>query len=137
MGSRDGSEVEDNGERIAALRILAQKGEDAVGMVEGVDPGKTFRVEIGLPKGRFSQVKLVQVLDEKLHAAMKRTCLEQTPVQFGIGVPLDALGELAAHEQQNFPGKGPLIAEQNPQVGELAPIIARHAAQQGAFAVNY
>ena len=61
---------------------------------------------------------------------------EQVPVEAAVVVPFAPLAELAAHEQQLLAGLGEHVAEQQPQVGELLPVVAGHLAEQRAFAVD-
>jgi hypothetical protein len=42
-------------------------------------------------------------------------------------VPLAPLAELAAHEQELLARLRPLVDQQQPQVGELLPVVAGHA----------
>ena len=97
---------------------------------------ESHQVEVRLPERRLAPGTAVQVLDKPLQAAMIRAGLEQLPVQFAVGVPLGGLAEFAAHEQKLLAGEHPLVAQQRPQVREPLPVIARHPAQQRAFAVH-
>ena len=51
-------------------------------------------------------------------------------------VPLVPLAELAAHEQQLLAGLRVHVAVEQAQVGELLPVVARHLAEERAFAVD-
>ncbi len=52
-------------------------------------------------------------------------------------LPFALLAELAAHEKQLFPRLRVHVAEQEPEIGELLPFIARHSTQQRALAVHH
>src|SRR5437773_10201222 len=67
---------------------------------------------------------------------MKWAFSQQPPIKFGVRVPFAALPKFAAHEKELFAGEKPLVAQQGAQIGELLPIVARHAAQERAFAVD-
>src|SRR5437763_7497498 len=67
---------------------------------------------------------------------MVRPHCEQMPIEALIGIPFAALAELATHEQQLLAGEKPLITEERPQIRKLLPIVPRHAADQGTFAVH-
>ena len=62
--------------------------------------------------------------------------LQQVPVQAVLVRPFPPLAELPAHEKQLLPGLGVHVAEEQPQVGELLPVVAGHLAQQRALAVD-
>ena len=52
--------------------------------------------------------------------------VQQAPVQGCRLVPLDPLRQFPAHEQELLAGVRRLPAEQQAQVGELLPRVARH-----------
>ena len=63
--------------------------------------------------------------------------LEQVPVEAAVVVPLAPLAELVAHEEQLLARLGVLVAVEQPQVGELLPVVAGHLAEQRALAVDH
>ena len=65
-----------------------------------------------------------------------RGSVEQVPVEARVVVPLLPLPDLAAHEEQLLAGLGPHVREQQPQVGELLPVVARHLREQRALQVH-
>jgi len=79
---------------------------------------------------------MVQLADQCPHTLMLREG-HQMPVQLHRLVPLPALGELVAHEQQFFAGVGEHVAVQQPESGKTLPVVSRHFGQHGAFAVNH
>ena len=85
---------------------------------------------------RLGAVDAVQVLDPALHAGMRRVG-EAPPFEHVVVVPFGVLRELAAHEQQLLARVRPHVAEQQPQVGEALPVVARHLAEQRALAVHH
>src|SRR5215471_19046222 len=99
-------------------------------MVGGIDPGKSLRIIIALPKRGLGQIEFVQVLNKLLRAAMIWSGIEKPPFKLRVRVPFVALAEFTPHEEKDLPGKKPLIAEQGAEIGEAPPIIARHAAQK-------
>jgi hypothetical protein len=54
--------------------------------------------------------------------------VEEVPVEARLVVPLLPLRQLAAHEQQLLARLRPHVAVEQPQVGELLPVVARHLA---------
>ena len=52
-------------------------------------------------------------------------------------VPLAALGQFAAHEEQALAGVGVGEAVVGAEVGELAPLVAAHLVYEGALAVDH
>ena len=78
----------------------------------------------------------VQIAHPALHAGVQRV-LQQVPVEALVVVPLALLAELAAHEQQLLARVRPHVAVQQPQVGELLPLVARHLADERALAVHH
>ena len=65
-----------------------------------------------------------------------RCLVHQVPVQAPVRVPLARLGEFLAHEQEFLAGMGPHEGVIGSQIGEAGPVVARHAAEDGAFAVH-
>src|SRR5690242_3333446 len=84
---------------------------------------------------RLAAVGGVQVANPAAQTLMERL-LEQVPVQAGVMVPLAPLAELAAHEEELLAGLRVHPAEEEPEVGELLPVIAGHLVDQGALAVD-
>ncbi len=63
--------------------------------------------------------------------------LQHVPLQALVVLPLAALAELAAHEQQLLARMAPHVAQQQAQVGELLALVPGHAPEQGALAVHH
>ena len=62
---------------------------------------------------------------------------QQAPRQLLLVLPLRRHTQLATHEQQLLAGRGPLVAEQHPEVCQPLPPVARHPAEEGALAVDH
>ena len=77
----------------------------------------------------------VQVADPQAQPTMTRL-IEQVPVEALLDVPLAPLTELAAHEEQLFARLGVHPAEQEPQVGELLPLVARHLGDERTLSMH-
>ena len=77
----------------------------------------------------------VQVADPQAQAAVHRI-VEQMPIQALLHVPLLPLSELAAHEDQLLARLREHPAIEEPQVGELLPVVARHLRDQRALSVH-
>ena len=101
-----------------------------------VDPLESGGHKVKLVKRRGGAVQLVQVAHQPLHTGVLGR-IEQMPVQALVMVPFAHLCKFAAHEQQLFAGVAEHEAEVGAQVGELLPAVARHLAQQRAFAVHH
>ena len=81
-------------------------------------------------------VQPVEIPHQLLQAAMG--CLFQhLPGQLSLVRPLPRLAEFTAHEQQLGTRVGIQVGVQQAQVGKALPVIARHLAQHGAFAVHH
>ena len=76
---------------------------------------KLFEAAVGevlRPQRRGVLVQGVEVADQAQQALVARVVGQDPPVQGGVGVPLRALAELTAHEQQLLARVGPLIGVQ-------------------------
>lgn len=130
-------EIQNDEEMFGAGPVLADEGHDAVLVVGAVQPEKSFHRVITVPQRRLGLVKQVQIGNELLQATMERALVEQPPVERGVGVPLAALAELAAHEEQLLAGETPLVAEQGAEIGEGLPVVAGHPPDQRVFAMHH
>ena len=104
--------------------------------VVGDDPAKAAAVVVAFVQRRLAGIEPVEVAHQTLHAAMRRI-VEQVPIRLHVVVPFALLAELAAHEQQLLAGMRPHEAEIGAQIGEALPRVARHVAEQRAFAVDH
>ena len=110
--ARDGREVARHQQHVPLVaRPCAGSVSDRVVGVVGVDPLEARRVEVELVQRRLAAEQAVEVAGPALHAPVRRV-LEQVPVQAGVVVPLLALGELAAHEEQLLARLRVHVAEQ-------------------------
>ena len=62
---------------------------------------------------------------------------QHLPGQLPLVRPLPELAEFTAHEQQLGTRVGIQVGVQQAQVGKALPVVARHLAQHGAFAVHH
>ena len=131
----DGREV-GHARHLPAIAAGAQEREHVVGAVVGVDPAEARGVLILRPQCRGIAIATVQVTDEVVHTAMLDV-IQEPPVELASLGPLGLLGELDAHEDQLLAGVRPHEGEVGPQVGELAPPVAGHLAQQRTLAVHH
>src|SRR5690606_34484322 len=90
----------------------------AVGGVVRLNPREAVAAKVALVEGGVVPRHAVEIADEPADAVVPLV-LGQIPVELTVVVPLLPLGEFAPHEQQRFAGRGVLVAEQQPQVGEL------------------
>src|SRR5437764_3125511 len=75
------------------------------------------------------------MLDEPAETIVPRQP-EQLPFEFAIVIPLAALPEFAAHEEQLLSRMPIHPRVKHPQIRELLPLVARHFVQERAFAVH-
>jgi hypothetical protein len=100
-----------------------------------IAPGKPPE-EIQFVQGRHSTIQPVEVAHQALQAGVRRM-LQQPPGQFAAGHPFPALAQFAAHELELLARRGHLVGQQQAQVGEALPVVARHLADQRALAVHH
>ncbi len=130
--ANDRRKVEHKDER--AVPVEAAVGEDAVLAVVVRDPFEA--VYLVVPEGRRVLVEVVEVA-EPLHQALVQRLVGEVPFQRPVVVPLAVLSELAAHKEQLLAGVAEHVGVEQPQVGCLLPVVARHFAPQGVFAVHH
>ena len=97
--ARHGREVRRHEQHLAAAG-LAQIGQHRTFGVGAVDPLEACRIEVHRMQRRLGAVQAVQVRHPALQALVPVVLVEQPPVELAVVVPLAALAELAAHEQQ-------------------------------------
>src|SRR5688572_10581400 len=130
-------EIQDNQHAIGVVAILPDERKHTVVLIRAIHPEKSLVVEVALPQTRIVTIQSIGVLYEPLQAAMIWSLVQQVPIHAAVGVPLGALANFADHEEQFLARKKPLITKQRAQVREILPVIARHPAQQRAFAVHH
>src|SRR5712664_1315728 len=127
--------VDDGDDEIFGVFPAANKGENTVVRIVGVNPLETVPVKFDLMQGRFRGVEMIEVGDELLDAAMG-IVLEQVPVQAVRLSPFAALGELLAHEEELLAGMGVLIGVEKTEIGELLPHVAGHFVEERIFPMD-
>src|SRR5579885_2675286 len=130
--ARHRREIRHNDQRFLGISRVPDKRKDARVSVIAVDPLKSLPLEIHLMQRRFAPVNGIQVGNEVLHAAMFWV-LQQVPFERYSVKPLRSLREFAAHEKQLLSRMRPHISEQQPQIRELLPEVARHFVDQRAL----
>ena len=132
---RLGREIAYDRDRRVALGAAPEKREHRLHVVVDDDPAKAVGLAIAhMERGRLA-IKPVEIADQRLHALM-RPMLEQPPGERLRGVPLARLPELLAHEQELLARVPPHEAVERAGVGEALPFVARHFADDRAFAVH-
>jgi hypothetical protein len=131
----DGSGVDDGDDYVSGILAATNEGENAVVGIVGVNPFKTVPVELDLVEGGFGGVKMIEIRDELLDAAVGLV-FEQMPVETVGFAPFVALGKFLAHEEKFLAGMGILIGVEEPEVGELLPHIAGHFVEKRVFSVD-
>ena len=103
--------------------------------VVGIDPLEAGPVAVVEVQCRLVTVEAVEVGDEALDTGVTLV-LGEVPVDAGVMGPFVPLADLTAHEQQLLARLCPHVAEQQSQVGELLPVVARHLREERALAVD-
>ncbi len=78
----------------------------------------------------------VEIAHQLLHATMPRA-IQQMPIQRLVVIPVGPLPEFGAHEQQFVARVRPHQGQIGAQVGEAAPVVARHLPEQATGAVHH
>src|SRR5687768_14672327 len=138
MVTRYRREVEREYELRAAFprQPLTQKREHAFRGVVRLDPAESFPRVLAGVQLRVVAVQAVErpIPREQLLVMRMR---ERGPREILVIAPLVPLPELTAHEHELLAGMRELVAEQQPVVPQLAPLVARHFVEQRALAVHH
>ena len=129
-------EIDDADDEIVGVGANAPPGQHRVVAVVTVDPGEAMAVAVQLAQRRLFLQQPVEVPHTGLQAAMQGI-VQQMPIQAAVAIPFPLLAELGAHEQQFFARLAEHEGVIGPQIGEFLPSIARHAAENRAFAVHH
>src|SRR5713226_3361418 len=130
-----GSGIDDGDNEVFGIFAAADERENTVVGVVGVDAFETVPVMLDLMEGGFDGVKMVEIGDEFLDAAMG-IVLEQVPVEATGFAPFVTLGELLAHEKEFLSRVSVLIGVEEAEIGELLPHVAGHFVEERVFAVD-
>jgi hypothetical protein len=133
--ANDGSGIEDDDHQVVGTLAAAKEGKNAVFTVVAVNPLEALPLKIDFVKGGFGGEEMVEIGNEFLNAAMGIP-LEQMPVEAASLAPFVSLAKFLAHEEQLLAGVRILIGEQQPEIGELLPEIARHFMEERIFPVD-
>ena len=101
----------------------------------GDDPFKSRLVAVHLVQRRYAAIEPVEVADQVLDAGVP-LLPQQVPVERLIVIPFALLAEFAAHEQELLAGMAEHETVIGAQVCKPLPLVARHAAEDRAFAVH-
>ena len=129
-------EVAHHQDHVLGGHPLADEADDALLHVVAVDPLKAGGGEVLAEEGRLVPVSAVQVF----HPSGERRVpgvVQQVPFQGRLVVPFGPLAELPPHEEQLLARLAVHVAQQQPQVGELLPVVPRHLGQEGPLAVDH
>src|SRR5690606_26041008 len=121
---------------VGRRRAAADEADDALLGIVGVDPLEAFASAVAIMERGELAVDAVELADEELDPAVGRAGRAEVPIEALVVVPLAPLAELAAHEEQLLGGLEPLVGEKEAEVGELLPLVAGHAREEGALEVN-
>ena len=116
---------------------MAHEAHNGLLGVVGVDPFEAL-LGIGvLPQSALLGVEVVECLDKALLSAVGGVeILGEEPLDGLVVAPFDLLADLVTHEGKLGAGVGHLVEGERAQTGETAPVVARHASNQGALAVH-
>jgi len=127
--------VDNSDYEVFGIFAAADKGQDAVVGVVGVNPFETVPIKLDLMEGGFGGVKTIEIADQVLDAAMG-IVLEEMPVKTAGFAPFITLGEFLAHEEKFLARVGALIGVQQTEIGELLPRVAGHFVEKRVFSVD-
>lgn len=116
------------------LPVGADVGDDVVGGVVGADPAEAAGVVVAGPEGGMLQIELVGVAEVDLMLP-EGLILQQVPVHGVAPVPVAELTELRAHHGELLAGAGQHIEVEDPDAGELLPVLPGHNVDEGVFLV--
>src|SRR5215831_8693470 len=94
--SRNGSEIENNGDNLISAFGLSHEAQHALLRVASVDPFKSRRVAVEFVQGPFGAIGTIQVRYPRLKTTM-RIVLQQVPFEAVLVCPFAPLPELSAH----------------------------------------
>ena len=120
---------------VGRIPALAQPGKGRVGGIVGDQPFEAGGIAIERMQRRRLAVELVEVAHQPLHAGVA-FLLGQVPGQADVVVPFGVLAEFRAHEHQLLAGMAEHEGVIGAQIGKALPLVARHAAEDRAFAVH-
>src|SRR6185503_429177 len=90
--------VADTYQFLSCCRGPADKGNDVLKRVIGIDPLKARRFAIRFPKRIFGSINRVEIANEPMHARMV-WLRKQMPIETLTVAPLPPLSKLTTHEQ--------------------------------------
>src|SRR5262245_43623310 len=99
-------------------------------------PFESRILAIELVQSAHRPVKPIEVADQGLNAGVAGV-LEKMPIERVVMAPLACLTELAAHEQKLLAGVTEHEAVIGAQICKALPLVARHAAENGTFAMHH
>src|SRR5260370_1474611 len=131
----DRRSVDDRDNEVFGFLATADERKNTVVGVVGVDPFETVPVKVDLMERGFGGVKVVEIADKALDAAVG-IVLEQVPIQAVSFTPFVALGEFLTHEEQFFARVDELKGVEQTEIGELLPHVAGHFVEKRVFSVD-
>ena len=134
-GSRNRGEVGHDDDLIILRGAATEEADHTRVRVVAVDPLEPGRREVARVERALGPQEAVEVAHPALELAV-RFALKCAPVEPALVVPLSPLAELVAHEQELLPRLAVHVAVEKAEVGELLPLVARHAAGERPLAVH-
>ena len=127
--------VHDGDDEVFRVFAPADESEDTVVGVIGVDPFEAVPVEIDLMKSRLGGIKMIEIVDEALDAAVG-IMLEEMPIK-AVGLfPFGTLGEFLTHEEELLSRVSVLIGVEEAEIGELLPRVTGHFVKKRIFSMD-
>jgi len=84
----------------------------------------------------LAPVEAIEITHQPLETAVVGALVEQMPVEAPVVMPLAALPDLAAHEEELLARVRPHERVERAKVGELLPVVAGHPGEERALAVH-
>src|SRR4051812_37874253 len=103
--------------------------------VTTIDPPKPIALEVKLVERRLAAIKQIQIADPAL-ASLMLLAGEQSPIERPIMIPFLPLGELRSHKEKLFAWLCRHVPEEQSEVRELFPFVARHLIPERTFAIH-
>src|SRR5262245_38364004 len=122
--ARDGGHVQHYNRVL--VTVAARVRHDGFVAVRDVDPREPLPAGILPPELRILAIHLRERAHELVERRAPWIVAQQMPIEARLVVPLGVRRQLGAHEEQLLAGAGEHVREQETQVRELLPLVARH-----------
>ena len=131
----DCRQVHDDDQEVVFLLAVANKTQNRLFAIVGIDDLEAFRFVFGFPKRPFFPVQFIQRCSKMLHFSIQFVFQISERKSFIIS-PFKILSPFASHKQELFTRMSHLIGIKRAQLGQLAIAIAPHLVHQALLAVH-